>query len=168
MVTIDITSFQSGVYEVELDPKAEDADLDPSTFRDVHVAAELHCRRDRILAHLDIGATATLTCDRTLQPYDEFLEGSYSVLFGPAAMVGREGDRFDEVRALDPTDREIEVTDIIRDTILLSIPQRTIAPGAEEEDIDMTFGEPDDEEAETEDAVDPRWSKLKDLKNGSD
>jgi uncharacterized metal-binding protein YceD (DUF177 family) len=60
------------------------------------------------------------------------------------------------------------VTDIIRDTILLSIPQRTIAPGAEEEDIDMTFGEPDDEETETEDAVDPRWSKLKDLKNGSD
>jgi uncharacterized protein len=168
MVTIDITSFQSGVYEVDLNPEAEDADLDPSTFRDVHVAAELHCRRDRILAHLDIQATATLTCDRTLQPYDESLEGSYSVLFGPASMVGREGDRFDEVRPLDPTDREIDVTDIVRDTILLSIPQRTIAPGAEEEDIDMTFGEPDDEETETEETVDPRWSKLKELKNGSD
>jgi uncharacterized protein len=168
MVTIDITSFQSGVYEVDLNPEAEDADLDPSTFRDVHVAAELHCRRDRILAHLDIRATATLTCDRTLQPYDESLEGSYSVLFGPASMVGREGDRFDEVRALDPTDREIDVTDIVRDTILLSIPQRTIAPGAEEEDIDMTFGEPDDEETETEETVDPRWSKLKELKNGGD
>jgi uncharacterized protein len=168
MVTIDITSFQSGVYEVDLNPEAEDADLDPSTFRDVHVAAELHCRRDRILAHLDIRATATLTCDRTLQPYDESLEGSYSVLFGPASMVGREGDRFDEVRPLDPTDREIDVTDIVRDTILLSIPQRTIAPGAEEEDIDMTFGEPDDEETETEETVDPRWSKLKELKNGSD
>lgn len=168
MVTIDITSFQSGVYDVELDPEAEEADLDPSTFRDIHVEAELHCRRDRILAHLNIEATAQLTCDRTLEPYDEFLEGSYSVLFGPASMAGREGDRFDEVRPLDPTDREIDITDIIRDTVLLSIPQRTVAPGADEEDINMSFGEPVDDDVETEEQVDPRWSKLKELKNGSD
>mgnify|MGYP002760714283 FL=1 len=168
MVTIDITDFQSGVHDVELHPDAEDADLDPSTFRDLHVEAELHCRRDRILAHLNVAATATLTCDRTLNPYDESLEGTYSVLFGPASMVGREGDRFDEVRALDPTDREIDVTDIVRDTLLLAVPQRTIAPGAEDEDLTTTFGEPDDAEAGSQDDIDPRWSKLKELKNGSD
>lgn len=162
MITVDITPFSSGSHHVELDPESGAAGLDPAVFSDLHVEADLQVHRDRILAHLTVEGTAELTCDRTLRRYDQPLEGQYSVLFGPASMVGQEGDAFDEVRALDPTDREIEITDVVRETLLLAIPQRTIAPGAEEEEIDTSFGEP--EETDEDEPIDPRWNKLKQLK----
>jgi len=165
MLTVDITPFSSGVHHIELDPSADDVGLDPSTFEDIHVEAALHCRRDRILVHLHATATAELTCDRTLQLYDQPLEGNYSVLFGPERLVGQESDQFDEVRPLSRNDREIDLTDVVRDTLLLAIPQRCIAPDAEEKEIDMQFGAPDEKDTSADD-IDPRWSKLKELKNG--
>jgi len=168
MLTVDITEFKSGTYYVELDPSAEDVNLDTDDFADIQVDAELQCHRDRILMRLDATATATLTCDRTLQRYDEDLDGSYAVLFGPEHLVGSESETFDEVRPLSRDDRELDVTDIVRDTLLLAIPQRTIAPGAEEEDIQMTFGAREDkgDAAADDEPVDPRWNELKKLKEG--
>jgi len=162
MLTVDITSLSSGIHQLELSPSAEAAGLDPTTFEDVHVEAELQCHRDRILVTLLATATAELTCDRTLQLYEQPLEGHYSVLFGPPSMVGQEGEAFDEVRPFDPSDREIDLTDVVRDTLLLALPQRRIAPGAEDEPIAREFGAPEDEE---ETPVDPRWSKLRKLRD---
>lgn len=164
MLTIDITSLSTGIHHLEWSPSASEADLDPSMFRDLEVDVELQYHRDRILVKLHATATAELTCDRTLQPYDEALDGQYNVLFGPPSMVGQEGEEFEEVRPLNPSDREIDLTDVVRDTVLLSIPQRRIAPGAEDEPIDREFGAADDD-ADEETPVDPRWSALKELKD---
>jgi uncharacterized protein len=164
MLTIDITPYTSGVHRVELDPAPEAVDLEPDTFKNLHVEATLQAHRDRILVHLRATATAELTCDRTLTTYDQPLEGTYSVLFGPESMVGTESDRYDEVRPLSPTDNEVDVTDVVRDTIQLAIPQRTIAPGAENEALQTTYGAPSGED-DDEKAVDPRWSKLQELRD---
>jgi len=165
MLTVDITSLSSGTHQLELAPSAEAAGLDPTTFEEVRVEAELQCHRDRILVTLLATATAELTCDRTLRPYEQPVEGRYSVLFGPPSMVGQEGEAFDEVRPLDPSDREIDLTDVVRDTLLLALPQRQIAPGAEEEPIAREFGAPEEEE---DTPVDPRWSELKKLRDGDE
>ncbi len=163
MLTIDITSLSTGIHHLELEPSADQANLDPSTFEDIQVDVELQYHRDRILVKLHATATAELTCDRTLQPYEQDIEGEYNVLFGPPSMVGQEGEEFEEVRPLDPSDREIDITDVVRDTLLLSIPQRRIAPDAEDEAITREFGAT--EEETDEEAIDPRWSDLKELKN---
>lgn len=162
MLTIDITSLPEGIHHLDLDPTPDEVNLDPSKFDDIHVDLVLQHHRDRILVKLHASGTAELTCDRTLRPYDEQIDGAYNVLFGPASLVGRDGDEFDEVRPLDSSDREIDLTDIVRDTLLLAIPQRQVAPGAEDEPIDETFGEVDDD-AEGGPA-DPRWSELEKLK----
>lgn len=164
MLTVDITPFSSGIHHIELTPSADDVGLDPATFDDIHVDAVLQCHRDRILVKMQATATAELTCDRTLRPYDQPLDGSYNVLFGPPSMVGQDGEEFEEVRPLDPADREIDLTDVVRDTLLLAIPQRCIAPGAEEEAIDREFG-PDDPPEGEEEPIDPRWSELQKLKD---
>lgn len=164
MLTIDITSLPEGSHQFELTPSARAVNLDPSTFSGIEVDAVLQHHRDRILVKLQARATATLTCDRTLRKYEQTVEGDYNVLFGPPSMVGREGEEFDEVRPLHATDQEIDLTDVVRDTLLLAIPQRQIAPGAEEESIARTFGEPQDD---AEDGpTDPRWSELEKLKDG--
>jgi uncharacterized protein len=171
MLTIDITSLDPGVHHVELRPDPDDADLDPDDFSDLFVSARLDCQDDRILAMLDTEATAHLICDRTLQPFDELVHGHYGVLFAPPAFRGSpdEDDRYDEVRELHHHDREIEVTDLVRDTLLLAVPQRQVAPGAEEEELQTAYGAPDEEEADEEkDAIDPRWEKLRALKDEED
>ncbi|MFB6273570.1 MAG: DUF177 domain-containing protein [Salinibacter sp.] len=163
MLTIDIASLSTGIHNLEFSPSAEQVNLDPSTFDDIDLDVALQYHRDRILVKLDAAATATLTCDRTLQAYDEEIKGSYNVLFGPPSMVGQEGDEFEEVRPLEPSDQEIDLTDVVRDTVLLAIPQRKIAPGAEDEPLQREFGATEEEPNENE-PVDPRWSDLKDLK----
>lgn len=164
MLRVDITPFDTGIHHIELTPSPEDIELDPDTFRDILVEARLDCHKDRILIAFDVSATAQLTCDRTLKPYEESLVGEYSVLFAPPPMAGQEGgedDPYGEVLPLEPGDREIDLTTPVRDTLLLAVPQRQIAPGAEEEDITTQFGD-----AETDDAIDPRWQKLRELQSG--
>jgi uncharacterized protein len=164
MLTIDITSLGTGIHSLEFSPAASEVNLDPSTFEDVQVDVVLQYHRDRILAKMHATATATLTCDRTLQSYEEEIESAYNVLFGPPSMVGQEGEEFEEVRPLDPSDREIDLTDVVRDTLLLAIPQRRIAPGAEGEPISREFGKAEEDTSDDE-PVDPRWSDLKELKD---
>jgi uncharacterized protein len=166
MLTLDITPFRSGFYHVTLDPAPDDVDLEPETFHDLHVEADLQCHRDRIVVDLDVEGYAKLTCDRTLQTYDQPLSGGYTVLFGPPSMAGDESEKYDEIRALRRTDREIDLTDIVRDTLRLAIPHRRVAPGAEEESIQTTFGEPDaSDSSPDEGAVDPRWSALESIRD---
>lgn len=162
MLTIDITSLPEGIHHLELDPSPGDVNLDPATFDDVRLDVVLQHHRDRILVKLQATATAELTCDRTLRPYDQAIEGAYNVLFGPPSMVGQEGEEFDEVRPLDSSDREIDLTDVVRDTLLLAIPQRRVAPDAEDEPITQTFG--DTSEESDEGPADPRWNELQKLK----
>lgn len=167
MLRIDITPFKSGVYHVELSPEAEELELDPEKFENIRVEARLDCHRDRILVSMVVRGVATLTCDRTLEEYQETLEGEYRILFGPEHMVGAESENFDEVRPLHPSDREIDVTDLVRDTLLLAVPHRKVAPGAEEEDIQLEFGSAVPHESEEEE-IDPRWEKLRELRENGD
>lgn len=169
MLRIDITPFDSGVHQLTLTPSAEDLELDPDTFEDIQVAVRLDCHRDRILVSVTVRGVATLTCDRTLRAYQQPLEGSYRVLFGPERLVGAESDNFDEVRPLHPSDREIDLTDVVRDTLLLAVPQRKVAPGAEEEDLQTQFGPSEAAGDETDrQEIDPRWEALRKLRERGD
>lgn len=162
MLTVDVSSLSSGIHHREFTPSATEVELDPTTFDGIEVEAELQYHRDRILVKLAAIATTELTCDRTLEPYEQPVEGEYNLLFGPPEMVGEEGEEFEEVRPLTPSDQEIDLTDVVRDTLLLALPQRRVAPGAEDEPIDREFGAPEGDE---EDPIDPRWSELEQLKD---
>ncbi|MEX0747855.1 MAG: DUF177 domain-containing protein [Rhodothermales bacterium] len=157
MFRINISSLRPGVHTFEFEPPAEELELDPSKFKEVRIEARLDTQEDRILAILNASATATLECDRTLRLFDQEIAGSFHVLFGSSSLVGGEGGAFDEIRLLEPGEQEIDLTNVVRDTLLLAVPQRCVAPGAEEENIPTEFGAP-------EDKIDPRWEALRALK----
>lgn len=162
MFTIEIGALEPGLHSLTFEPGALALDLDPEKFKDVEVGARLDVSERRILISLSARATATLECDRTLQQFDEDIEGFYSLLFAPPEFIDADDDAYDEVRPLEPGDTEIDVTDAVRDTIVLAIPARCVAPGAEEEEIPTEFGAP-----RGENAVDPRWAALEELKSGA-
>ena len=91
--------------------------------------------------------------------YDQPLEGDHVVLFVPpeAAPDGED----DDVRVLADADTHIDLTEPVRDTILLAVPLRHVSPAAEGLDIETSFGASDDEE----ESLDDRWAALRALRD---
>lgn len=162
MFTIDVGVLEPGVHTLSYSPSAEALGLDPEEFRDVQLDARLDVSERRVLVFLTARATAKLECDRTLRLFDQEIEGTYDLLYAPVEFV-HDNDAYDEVRGLDPAEHELDVTDVVRDTILLAVPARCVAPGAEEEEIQTTFGLPEGDKEEPK--IDPRWEALKALKS---
>lgn len=160
MFTIDVASLKPGLHQFEFEPGAETLGLDGDRFANIRVGARLDVREGRLLVLLNVRTMATLECDRTLKAFDQEIGDTYALLFVPPEFVEYQEDAFDEVRVLNPADQAIDVTDIVRDTILLAVPQRCVAPGAEEEEIETQFGAP-------EGGIDPRWEVLRKLKSSA-
>lgn len=162
MLRIPITSLKPGVHAFDLTPSAEDLELDPDVFRDIHVHVTLDYHTNQILASLKAQALSTLECDRTLEPYDQPVEGTFRVLFAaPDVSVATSDDLDEAVRLLHPADQDIDLTAEARDTLLLALPSRRVSPGAEDLDIPTQFGGPAD-------GGDPRWDALRDLLSDND
>jgi len=164
MLCIDITSLKPGRHELTEEPDAQMLDLDPDLFRDISVGIMLEYNGKRLHVMLDAEATATLECDRTLVLFDQDVSGQHALYYAPPAFVDQLAEGNDDIRVLLPTDQEIDVTDAVRDTLLLALPARRIAPGAEAVELPTTFGAP----AAEEDTIDPRWQALLKLKEQDD
>lgn len=163
MLRIDLAPLDEGVHSVALNPEAEAVGLDPDRFADLRVVATLDLFNNRVLVTLQAWATATLECDRTLALFEQPIEGTYRILLVPPSFTRREDDAFEEVRVLHRADRTIDLTDAVHDTVLLAVPARKVAPGAEDIEIPTAFGTPD-----AEAAIDPRWAALRSLQTGND
>ena len=142
MFAIGIEALAPGVHERTFKPEVEALELDPSVFRDVEVTARLDVAEGRILVSLTVRAHATLECDRTLRSFDQPIEGAYRILFSCAGFASDRKGSCNEVRIMDPSDRVLDLTDVTRDTLLLAVPARRVAPGAEDIDIPIRFGVP--------------------------
>ena len=159
MFRVPLASLPEGLHQETLHPSADDLDLDPETFSDVAVDLRLDIAERRVLAAYTASATARLTCDRTLDPYDQPVEGSHSVLFtADAPAADSEGD--DDTRPLPDDATSIDLTESVRDTLLLALPLRRVSPAAEAADIPSQFGGPSEDEP-----ADDRWAALQALRD---
>ena len=160
MLKIDLRTLELGRHEFNLESTTEELGVEPDLMRDIRADVQLHYDGSDAIVILSVSAIAQLTCDRTLVKFDMPLKGQYTVVYSPNES---DPDSDDEVRPLAASDDEIDITDIVRDTLLLAIPVRKIAPGAENADFRTTFGE-----AVEESNVDPRWEALASLKVDAD
>ena len=164
MICIDIKSLTPGIHEFAWQPAAEALELDSGVYRDLEVSARLDFSPSRIFVTLQTRAIAQLVCDRTLVDFDQEVEGTHSILYSSGDLVEDAEAQDDDIRELKKGDEEIDLTDIVRDTLILSIPARKIAPGADEKEIPLAFGTPQSGEA----AIDPRWEALRKLSSMKD
>ncbi|MEO0557328.1 MAG: DUF177 domain-containing protein [Bacteroidota bacterium] len=157
---VPIDTLSDGVHVEALQPSAADLDLDPEVFSDIDVSLRLDVNDRRILAMFDTRATAQLECDRTLKMYGQPIEGSHAVLFvPPEASSEADGGDDDEVRVLADTDTHLDLTDAVRDTLVLAIPLRHVSPEGEAMEVQTTFGD---------DSDDSPWSALRALGSDAD
>lgn len=161
MLQIDIRSLKVGYHEFNLTPMPEEVELDPDLFQDLRVDVGMDFDGKKALVTLDCSAVVVLVCDRTQVQFEQPVKGRYSVLFAPSTGGNDESDE-KNVRVLEASDEDIDITAEVRDTVLLAIPTRKVAPGAEDAEIPTVFGNLSESE------IDPRWEALRELKEQAD
>jgi uncharacterized protein len=158
MFRVPIASLPVGLHESTERTDALALGLDPDTFSDIEIDLRLTIGHRRVLAAFDARATARLTCDRTLDLFDLPIGGAHSVLFlAPEIAPDEVDDEAVQVLPADATD--LDLTEPVRDTLLLAVPLRRVSPAAEAIPLPLSFGAPEDDEPQN----DP-WSALRALR----
>ncbi len=164
MIDLRISALSPGVHTFTLHPSPDDLDLGDQAFRDITVDVRLDLSDHQAHVTLDTSAIAALVCDRTMVDFEEHVEGTHEVVFSSAAAhaIDAGSEPTDDLLPLDAGQTSLDLTTPVRDTLMLSLPQRRIAPGAEDAEIPTTFGALKDDDG---DVVDARWQALLDRKN---
>lgn len=161
MLQIDLSAREDGLHEENLRLSPEDLELDPAIFSDIATTVRLDLSNGRVFASYDISAVATLECDRTSVEFKQPVEGSHSVLFLPPDQIPSDSDE-ENVLPLGAGETEIDLTSSARDTLMLSLPVRRVAPQAEGKEIDTVFGATLDKDGVP---IDDRWDALRSLQS---
>ena len=120
-------------------PAAEDLDLDPDMFHELEVLIELSNLAGKLHVQIQARATVALECDRTLRPFTLPVAGSYELVLLP---LGESVNADEDIEPLfiAPGQNTVDLTVPVRDTLLLAIPTRRVAPDAEESELQTVFG----------------------------
>ena len=159
MFRVSIANLPDGLHRETLTPSADDLGLDPAVFSAVEVAVTLDVSERRVLAAFTASATARLTCDRTLEPYDHAVSGDHAVLFSADAPP-QDDEPDDDLQPLADDAQALDLTAPVHDTLVLALPLRRVSPAAREAKIPTAFGGPSDDEP-----ADDRWAALQALRD---
>ncbi len=137
-----------------------------------HFKAQVIVDRNSTLLQLffDIDAVLGLTCDRSLEPFDEPVHviEKYIYKFGD-----RHEEITDELEMIPQNTATINIAQHIYDFIGVSLPMKKLHPrfrneDDEEEEKFIYSTDEGGQEEEEDDAIDPRWAALLSLKNTKD
>lgn len=109
-----------------------------------------------------INGMAHLICDRSLEPFDYPMNIDRTIVF----KYGQEEKELsDEIVIISRDRASLDVGQYMYELIGVNVPMKRLHPKFENEEseIQLVYSSPI-EETEQEDAIDPRWEKLKKLK----
>lgn len=154
-------------FDFQIDKKFFDA-FEFEEYEDVDFVVQLELTKKITLMELDFVANGTVKvpCDVTGENFDMKVNGSLHLVvkFGDSY-----NDEHDELLILPQETYKVEVQQYIYELIVLSVPQKRVKPGAEENDLeDAEFLEAELRESQEENEsknedTDPRWDQLKQL-----
>ncbi|WP_373514504.1 DUF177 domain-containing protein [Persicitalea sp.] len=168
--------YSIGIYGLEDKPYEFDYEIGPAFFAEMPQdliekgTFQVHLRLEKSSTMLqlwfDIKGDAELTCDRSLEPFNESVDTQNRLIlkFGD-----QDEELTEEISIINRNTTQINVAGYVYEFIALALPMKKIHP-------DLRQPEEDDQETETliyssekqenkEENTDPRWEALKNLKN---
>lgn len=172
MVLVPIQGMVDGTRTIDLAVTVDEVDGLSSDFvGTVVVEGAISRHGNRFTIAAELRATARLVCDRSLEVYDEAMvvDLDLAVVVDTALALQQQGMELadDDVLAIRDDDKAIDVTDVIRQELVVHLPMRRIAPAYRDKDFDALFPEraSTDDATPSSDDVDDRWAALKRLRN---
>ena len=161
---IPVSGLALGVHNFKFDIQDEFfADLDYSEVKQGQVTVDLEVVREELMMTLTfhLEGKVKVTCDRCA---DEFFipiqsEQVFYIKFG-----AEETEESDDVAVVPAEEHAYDVSSLIYEYIILAIPMHRVHPEGECNPQVMAMLSHNDENAEEENAMDPRWAALKDIK----
>lgn len=163
MLRVRIAPLSDGLHDESLQPTAAELDVDPAVFSDIALDLRLDVRDRRVRAAYTVRATARLECDRTLDLYDEAVEGAHEMLYVPPGDPLAAASEADDMEVLTLDATHVDLSAPVRDTLLLSLPVRRVSPAARALDLPTAYGGPGEGEP-----ADDRWVALEALRRATD
>lgn len=167
-LTFNIVEIPKGESRKTLALEPEDLDLSPHDFKGGAIAIDFYRARHFIRSSYEVEAEVELECDRSLEKFIFPVTTSYEVVFKTDVAEETE-DEEGAVREFDFSSNTFSIDKEVRDSIMLQVPMQKVHPKFLDDDGNIkdfetkSFGEgPTEEEQEK---IDPRWKKLKELKN---
>ena len=145
--------------------------FDYDDFESATIKVSVVFEKKNTMLELNIkhNGTVYVPCDLTNEMFDFPIKGKLKVI----VQFGEEyNDDNDELLILPHGEHEINIAQIIYEMIALSIPFRKVHPGVKDGSLDsealrklneLRVEEIKEENKNTEDNIDPRWDKLKQL-----
>ena len=147
----------------------ESFDYDEFESADIKVNVVFDKKNTMLELNFKHKGTIHVPCDLTNEMFDFPIKGNLKVI----VQFGEEyNDDNDELLILPHGEHEINIAQIIYEMIALSIPFRKVHPGVKDGTLDsealrklneLRVEEIKEENKNTEDNIDPRWDKLKQL-----
>ena len=160
MITFKISDIPMGKSEREMDFSSEDIALVEVPFKEGYLELDIERLHDSVKVDFFVEGTACLTCDRSLEVFDYPISRSYTVLFRVEHNEDEE-DEFTAARKLDLNKNKIDLSDMVRETILLDSPIKKLHPRFLDEDGNATKFEIDFGGDDLPEGDDSRWEALK-------
>ena len=116
----------------------------------------------------EASGTINVNCDLTNEPYDQEISSEFNLV----VKFGEEyNDELDEILIIPHGEFQINVQQYIYEMIVLARPAKCIHPGVEDgtlnseilEKLETYYIDKEDKTNITEEEIDPRWNKLKNL-----
>ena len=170
---IDIFRLKPGTYEYDMQIDADFFTLFTDSLID-NATGTVHILLDKqeslIRSKLTFAVDIPLVCDRSLREFNHEMKESHAVMF---KYGDEEMELDDDVYMITSTTQKIHFDQFIYEWILLAVPMKKVHPELRDDENDenddviyQTEGATDSKEA-SEESIDPRWEKLKNLKNKS-
>ncbi len=116
-------------------------------------------------ADFEIKGSASLVCDRSLEPFDFPMDLHRKILFKFGAETKELSDEITELAWEQAT---LDLGQYLYELITVNLPMKRLHPKFKdlenEEEIRLVYSSPADKTEDKEETVDPRWEKLKKLK----
>jgi uncharacterized protein len=168
MIKIYIKGLKDGLHDVELsEPVNAVPELSEEFFGDIEIKGKLRVLGNRFNLVGSAICKAKLICDRTLKEFEQDIVAeltlAYLVNSTGIEIVGMDDN--DKERMISKEEKYLDITDDVREELIISIPMKKVAPDIEDKDFEDIYPEHSATKNKKVDKdIDDRWSALKDIK----
>ncbi len=167
MINIFIQGMIDGKREINLDFSVSNVpDLKKEFFGDIHIEGILGKFGSRFTLELDVSCKAKLICDRSLEEYEDEINGNLKLSFisNTTLLKMNDNDEYDEEIIVRSDDKNLDITNEVKEILIINMPMKRIAPQYRRKDFEELFPEYASKSIKEDDIIDERWKALKNLK----
>ncbi len=122
---IRISQLSNGLHEYHLSPAASGIGLGSNFPGSVVIDATIDKSGRQFCLQADIRTAGLFQCDRCVEEFEHEVSARFSVLYVYDGLdAGRSSD--DEVRVISPETPQLDLTDDIRESVMLSVPLKLL------------------------------------------